>query len=172
MTLPGELILDLGEATTPQERDRLLAAAMAHAEMQEAIYRIPMATRRDTWIKAGIASALLFVALIVGVWPPGLLVPEPSRTLTEQDAIAGIRVTLLLQAQQIEAFRVNADRLPTSLEEAGAPFDGIRYVRSGNRLYQLVAYAPDGEPLIYDSAAPAPELQALARSWNLSGDGS
>ena len=109
---------------------------------------------------------------MIGVWPPGLLVPEPPPTLTEQDAIVGLRVTLLLQAQQIEAFRVAEERLPASLEEAGPAFDGVRYVRSGNRLYQLVAYRPDGEPLIFDSASPAPEFQALARTWLPSGDDS
>ena len=163
--MPGERVVELGANTSDQDRDRLIAATMAQVEMQEAIYRVPAAVRRDTGIKAGVAGTLLFVALMVGVWPPGIVVPDPPSTLTERDALTGLRVTLLLQAQQIEAFRVTEDRLPVSLEEAGAPFDGVRYLRSGNRVYQLVAYRPDGEPVIFDSAAPAPEFDALVRSW-------
>lgn len=171
VALPGERVVDLGADTSDQDRDRLIAAAMAQAEMQEAIYRVPVTARRDRRVKAGIAGALLFLALLVGVWPPSIVVPPRPPTLTERDAITGLRVTLLLQAQQIEAFRVTEERLPASLEEAGASFDGIRYVRSGNRVYQLVAYRRDGEPVIFDSAAPAPEFEALARSWLSPGDG-
>jgi hypothetical protein len=171
VVLPDEPVVQLGAEISDEDRDRLIAAAMAQVEMQEAIYRVSTTPRRGVGGKAAVAFTLLFLALLVGVWPPGIMVPDPPAQLTQRDVLTGLRVTLLLQAQQIEAFRVTEDRLPTSLEEAGAPFDGIRYVRSGNRVYQLVAYAPDGEPVIFDSAAPAPAFEALVRIWLPAGRG-
>ena len=100
----------------------------------------------------------------MGLWPPGFLVPPPPAEVSEQETLRGLRTTLLFQAQQIEAYRAAEERLPTSLDDVAVRFDGVRYLRSSSRLYQLVAYRRDGEPVIYDSGAPAPEMQALART--------
>ena len=71
VSLPGDLILDLGEATTPEQRDRLLAAAMAHSEMQEAIYRVRTDTGHVRRGKAAIASTIFVLALFLAAVPPG-----------------------------------------------------------------------------------------------------
>jgi hypothetical protein len=165
-SLPDELVLDLGEATSPQERDRLLAAALAHAEMQEAIYRVPTASNRVRWIKFGAAAAIAFVALIVGIRPPALIVPESPPALSAAEVERGVRVALLLQAQQIDAWRVSHGSLPRSLDELPVRLPGIRFLRSSSRSYQLVTYTPLGEPVVYDAAAPSAEFQRLRREWS------
>ena len=43
---------------------------------------------------------------------------------------------------------------------------GVRYVRSGNRSFQLVAYGQDGRAIVYDSASPASEFVRLPTSWD------
>ena len=164
--LPEELILDLGDASTPQERDRLLAAALAHAEMQEAIYRVPTGSNRARRIKLGVAALIALVALGVGLRPPALLVPESPPPLRVADRVHGVHVSLLLQAQQIEAYRVANGALPRSLDDVPVRLPGIRYVRSTSRAYQLVGYSPRGEAIVFDSTAPAPAFEQLAGPWS------
>lgn len=151
----------LGEVSTPEDRERLLQATLAHAAMQEAVYRVPLDTGQAHRWKGAIASTIFFIAFVVGLSPPGILVPDAPAQLTVADHLYGIRVTLLLQAQQIEAFRTREHRLPDSLADVAATFPGVRFVKSGNRLYQLIAYTPDGVAVVYDSSTPAPEFEAI-----------
>lgn len=160
-TVPEELVLDLGEATSPEERDRLLAAALAHVEMQEAIYRVPTESPTGRRWKGLIAAAIFVLAVFLAALPPDLFVPAAPQALSDADRLRGIRTALLVQAEQIEAFRVREERLPASLAEVETALPGIRFVRSGNRLYQLVAYTPDGDAIVYDSAAPDPAFQEI-----------
>jgi hypothetical protein len=164
-SLQDEFVLDLGEATTPEERDRLLAAAMAHAEMQEAIYRVPMATHRTRRIKLGIAAAIALVAFFVLIRPPALLVPDAPPGLSDADRTRGMRIALLLQAQQVEAHRIEQGRLPSSLAEVAVQIPNVRFIRSNSRSYQLVVYSADGEPMVFDSTVPAPEFERLRTEW-------
>jgi hypothetical protein len=163
---PGEEVLDdLGEISTPEDRDRLLAAALAHAEMREATYRVPTDTGQARRWKGTIASVVFVIAMIVAASPPALVVPDPPAHLTDTDRLYGIRVTLLLQAHQVRAFRIREQRLPDSVADLAAPFPGVRFVKSNNRLYQLIAYTLNGQAIVYDSAAPTPEFEAIARDW-------
>ena len=166
VTLPGELVLDLGEATTDGDRDRLLAAALAQVEMQDAVYRVAgNADRTSRRWKGVLASMLIVVAMAVGVRPPGWIVPEPPAALTNADQLQGVRVTLLLQAQQIEVFQARQERLPESLAEVAVTFPGVRFVKSNNRVYQLVSYTPSGEAVLYDSATPPSWYDRVAAEW-------
>ena len=166
VTLPDELVLDLGEATTPEDRDRLLAAALAHVEMQDAVYRVAAKQNRQSSRWKGAAAALLFlVAIAVAAQPPDWVVPEAPATLTAADRLDGVRLTLLLQMQQIEVFRAREGRLPDALTEIAIVLPGVRFVKSNNRVYQLVAYSPDGDPVLYDSAAPPAWFEEVAARW-------
>lgn len=161
--LPEELV-DLGDPDSPADRDRLLQAALAQAEMQDAIYRVPGPDSGPRSAKPFIVGAVLAVALLLAVSPPGFLTPPAPPVVTPGDRLLGYRVTLLMQAQQVEAFRATSGRLPTSLAEVDQPFPGIQFVLSNNRLYQLVLRTED-RTLIYDSASPDPAFVALADRW-------
>lgn len=163
-SVPPEVMLDLGDPDSPADRDRLLQAALAQAEMQDAIYRVPGAESQPRSAKPFIVTALLLVAFLLAVSPPGFLTPPPPPEVTVGDRLSGYRVALLLQSQQIEAFRSTTGRLPNSLAELERPLPGIQYVQSNARLYQLVLRTED-RTLIYDSAAPDPAFAALAARW-------
>ena len=163
-------VLDLGQSGTPEDGDRIVAAALAYSAMQEATYRVPVTIRRVRRWKGMAASVIFFVALIVAASPPGFVVPDPPARLTEADRLYGVRVALILQSQQVEAFRTREQRLPDSLDEVAARFPGVRFVKSGSRLYQLVAHTAAGEAIIYDSAAPAREFAVISRSWSTTRD--
>jgi hypothetical protein len=133
--------------------------------MQEARYRVPTESRRLGWIKGGIALAIFLLAGILALSPPRLVSPEAPVGVADADRVSGVITALLLQAEQVDAFRVRERRLPVSLDEMGATVPGVRYVRSSNRLYQLIAYAPTGRAVVYDSAAPAPEFAEAELAW-------
>jgi hypothetical protein len=154
--------LDLfGDVSTPEARARLLAQALAHAEHKEARYRVPLAdTRRAARWKSFGAAVMLVLAGGVAVAPPAWVQPEPPTVLSAAARARGIHLALLLQAQQIEAYRVRTQRLPGSLDDLPVALAGIRYTMSG-RTYQLVAFTPDGGPIVYDAANPAPTFRAL-----------
>lgn len=163
--LSDDLVIDLGEARTDDQRDRLLVAALAHVEMQEARYRVPSDARpRRRW-KGTAASVLVTLAALVAVAPPAIVIPEPPAQLTDSDRAYGVLVALLVQAQQVDAFRVREQRLPDSLDEISAVLHDIRFVKSSNRIYQLVAYTTDGIAVVYDSSAPAAIFQRIADGW-------
>jgi hypothetical protein len=164
-SLPDEVVIDLGESSTPEERDRLLAAAFAHSEMQEAIYRVPVATGRVGRIKAGIASVILLLAAAVAVAPPGVVVPPAPPQISAEDRLRGIRLGLLLQAEQVEAYRARTQELPETLADLPFVLPNIRFVRSSERLYQLIGYTDRGEAVVYDSSVPAPAFARLRPSW-------
>lgn len=164
-TVPEELVLELGEATSAEERDRLLAAALAHVEMQDAIYRVPLESGTTRRWKGVLAAVIFVMALFLAGLPPAFLVPEAPSPVTTDERLRGIRMALLLQAEQVDAFQVREDRLPTSLAEVETALPGIRLVRSSNRLYQLVAYTPDGDAVVYDSASPDSAFAEVGASW-------
>jgi hypothetical protein len=157
--------LDLGPTSTPEARARLLAEALAHADMQEARYRVPTESRTLGRIKGAIALAIFLLAGILVLAPPRFVSPEAPVGVADADRVSGVITALLLQAEQVDAFRVRERRLPVSLDELGVTVPGVRYVRSSNRLYQLIAYAPTGRAVVYDSAAPAPEFTEAELAW-------
>jgi hypothetical protein len=165
-SVPVEHIIDLGEATTERERDRLLVAALAHAEMQDAKYRVPTESSSIRRWKGGIAGALLLLAGVTAASPPSFVAPPAAGRPTVADAEQGVRLALMLQVEQVEAFRVVEGRLPGTLDELPQSVAGVRFVRSTDRMYQLVARAPDGRSIVYDSAAPDVSLETTRRPWD------
>jgi hypothetical protein len=155
------ITLDLGDVSTPEARARLLAEALAHAEHKEARYRVPLAdARRVARLKGAAASVLILAAGVVAVAPPAWVRPEPPAALSEAAYTRGVRLALLLQAHQVEAYRVRTQQLPASLDDLPMKLDGLRYARSG-RSYQLVAFLPGGDAIVYDAAAPSAAFRAL-----------
>jgi hypothetical protein len=157
--------VDDDDVSTPEARARLLAAALAHAEHQEARYRVPTESGAARRWKALAASLVFVLAGWVAAAPVKWVQPEPPARLDATTRARGIRTALLLQAQQIEAFRVEAQRLPTDLGELPARLPGLVYARSGNRAYQLIGYEPDGDAIIYDSTDPLPAFRTLIDAW-------
>ena len=158
--------LDLGEVSTPEARARLLAQALAHAEHKEARFRVAITdTRRAARWKA-LASGVLFVlAGAIAVAPPEWVRPEAPAQLNAAARTRGVRMALVLQAHQVEAFRVRMQRLPDSLDELPGALQGVRYARSGTRSYQLIAYERDGNAIVFDSADPSPPFRILMSAW-------
>lgn len=157
------------DTSSPDERERLVAEALAHAEAREAVYRRPR-DDGNRWWKGALALLLLVLAGGFAAAPPAWLEARAPVTLPAGARVRGARLTLYLQARRVDAFRLLEGRLPVDLDEAGGALPGVRYLRSSDRVYQLVAPGPDGRAIVYDSTLPAPSFaRAAARVPGLGG---
>lgn len=149
-----------------EDRERILAEAMAHAEAQEHQYRVVSLreAERRRW-KAPASLVLFAIAACWAVFPPRWLSPPPIPSVQVGERERGLRVALYLQAQQVEAFHLAEGRLPISLDEVPIHAEGFRFVRSDNRLYQLVGVRPNGGFLVYDSGNPDPSFERSVAPW-------
>lgn len=163
-------VSDAPEVSRAEERERLLAATLAHATAREEAFRQPTdAAGRPSWWKVPLALLILLAAGWITASPPDWLFPAAEPSLSRGQLERGVHAALYLQAREIDAYRLLRGRLPDSLEELPERFDGLRYVRSDSRVYQLVAMLPDGSRLIYDSAHPAPGFSDVSRGWGEGG---
>jgi hypothetical protein len=153
-------------SSTTEDRDRLLAEVVAHAEVRDGVYRVPSGDpfSKGRW-KIPLALALFALAAVLAVVPPAWMVGPPPPPIEAEDHEYGLRATLYLQAQTIERYRQQEGRLPTSAELMGAGTVGGRFIRSDSRTYQLLAFLPDGSALTYDSARPTDEFDVLTLFW-------
>ena len=146
----------------------MLAEAVAHAATQEAHYRQPGAdARRSSPWKTPLAMVVFVLSAYLMTFPPPWLSGEDPPAVSRSAREHGVRAALFLQAQQIEAFRARQGRLPGSLEETTGALAGIQFVRSNNRVFQLVAPGPDGPSIIYDSSRSIDDFVAAAAGWGV-----
>ncbi len=162
-------IEDLDEPTrdisSPEDRGRLVAEAIAHSETREAHYRQPESRRTGHW-KTPLALSVLVIAGYIGLAPPPWLAGEPLPQVSSAERGRGVVAALQIQARQIEVFQARHGRLPRTLDEVPARIPGIRFVRSNSRVYQLVAARPNGRALVYDSVRPGPEFDGIENGWD------
>lgn len=106
----------------------------------------------------GVNLAVFAVYLLIA--PPSWVTMNPIEGPDVAAEEQSLRVAMYLQAQQVEAFRVETGRLPTSLAELDRDpvVDDVDYVRQGDD-FQLVASVGESA-LVYDSAAPDSEFAA------------
>ncbi|MDP2955257.1 MAG: hypothetical protein Q8N53_02450 [Longimicrobiales bacterium] len=152
-----------------EDRDRILAEALAHAEAQDFQYKVlpPSEPVRGRW-KTPVAVAIFVLAAWIGFLPPGWLAGRDAPRPTTGDRDRGLRAAVFLQAQQVEAFRLREGRLPTHLSELPAQFADLVLVRSNNRVYQIRGRRFDGVLVVYDSSRPSPAFAAAA-AWRVAG---
>ena len=138
-----------------EERKRILAEALVHAAEHEQRYRTIGSPPPGIPWKWPTAFLLLALSAYLSLLPPGWLAGPTPPTSTQGEMDRGLRAAMWIQAQQIEAYRLRYSGLPLTLADVGPAIPGLIYVRSNNRVYQLVANRPGARRLVYDSARPA-----------------
>ncbi len=163
---PNDLDPPTDRASRAEERERLVAEVAAIAETKDIQFqRLPPGpTKRGGW-KMPVALVLFLLAVSVAAFPPRWLAGEATPSPTSDELQRGLRAALYLQAEQVEVFRSREGRLPRALDEVSVRIPGIRFVRSNSRVYQLVGFLTDGDPVVYDSARPTDEFDAVAAGW-------
>jgi len=149
-----------------EDRERILAEALAHAEAQEAQYKVlPVAVPAGRHWKLAVASLLLALAAWFALVPPAWVAGAAAPLPTAGDLERGLRAAIYLQVQQVEAFKLREGRLPSHLSELPVQLPGLTLVRSNNRVYQIQGRHPDGVLVVYDSGRPSPAFEAAAAGW-------
>jgi hypothetical protein len=160
--------VDVFDLSATADRDSVLAEALAHSATLEAQYQQPLPETRKTGLwKTPLALVVFVLAGYLVVFPPPWLQGDPLPDLDPAAKMQGVHASLYLQAQQVEAFRLETGRLPNSIEEMDLAFEGLRYVRSNNRIYQLVLPGPQGTYVVFDSAHPSDAVLSVPEAWGV-----
>jgi hypothetical protein len=94
--------------------------------------------------------------------PPSWLAGPGLPRVADTNRGAGAVAALTLQAEQIRVYQLRNGSLPATLEVMPAYHSGLRYVRSNNRVFQLLAPRPGGGVILYDAARPQERFKAAA----------
>lgn len=102
----------------------------------------------------------VLILVIAGyVWlgnPSWAQVDRPAGpTVEEQEA--SLRFSMYIQAQQIENYRRQNDRIPPSLAEVGPPLPGMHFQRLGRGAYRLTG-TNQSVTLVYTSSQSLAEF--------------
>lgn len=137
-----------------QEAADAVAAVMKHAaDRDKAAHQKPPAKKQPKWmLPLGINLAVFAVYLLIA--PPAWVTLDPIEGPDVAQQEQSLRVAMYLQAQQIEAYRIENGELPGSLADLSRDpvSDRVEYVPQGST-FQLVGTVGESA-LVYDSAAP------------------
>lgn len=154
-----------------QEAAEAVAAVLVHAAAKDkaAHAKAPPKKQPKWMLPLGVNLAVLAVYLLLA--PPAWVVVNPIEGPDPAKQVQGLRVAMYMQAQAIEAYKINNGRLPATLADAaefGPSYaDKMDYVRQGEQ-YQLVTTAGD-QALVYDSAGPNADIEAAVAAARMGG---
>ncbi len=141
-----------------QEAADAVAAVLQHAaEQEELAKKKPAPKKQPKWmLPLGIQLAVIAMYLLIS--QPGWINMHPIEGPDRETLEEGLREAMFVQSQQIEAYRQDTGRLPSSLDELpGSPQPGVEYQLQGTQEYSLVG--TNGEAaLIYESTEPAQDF--------------
>lgn len=146
-----------------QEAADAVAAVMKHAaDREQAAKRKKPPKKQAKWmLPLGINLAVFAVYLLIA--PPAWVTIDPIQGPDLAAQEQSLRVAMFLQAQQIEAYRVENGELPRTLADLSRDpvSERVEYVPRGNS-FQLVATLGESA-LVYDSTADNSEFEASVR---------
>ena len=128
-----------GRRSSSDDRERLSAIEemlrdqARREQLRGAAYRWSRTSLRAR-VAVGVVVLAAFLTWLIPV--PGLE-PDIPFPMPPEEEEAGLRLATYVQAQQVEAFRLNRGRLPDVLRETGEPLPGMSYQRMDARTYRL-----------------------------------
>lgn len=133
-----------------QETADAVAAVLKHAaERDKAVKTKAPRKPPPKWLLP-LGIQLSVIALYLLVLPPKWVTVNPIQVQDPTVAVQQLRLAMWLQAQRVDAYRLEHGRLPEQLADAGSTIEGVEYHRQGMSEYQLVATVGE-EALVYDS---------------------
>jgi len=155
------------DVTSGQEAAEVVAAVLKHAqERDRAAKRTVGPKKQPRWLVPVGVNLGVFAAYLL-IWSPDWVVLNPIAPPASEDQIEVTYNAMWLALNQIEAFRIDLDRLPQSLLEAGVSGAGLDYTPQGAANYVLIAQVGE-ESLVYSSAQQTPQEWGAANAAGMS----
>jgi len=133
------------DVSSGQETADVLAEVLKHAKEREQAAKGSKVERKEQpkWVAVIGANLGILMAMYLLLAQPSWVVMNPIGPPPEEDLIEGLRISMFIDANKIEFFRIDNDnRLPATLAEVGATTEGLIYSPLGDS-YRLVASVGD-----------------------------
>lgn len=136
----------------------MLREVTEHVAQKEAGDRVEQRRPESPRRMIRVMNALI-LAFAGYVWlgnPSWVQVEQPPGPSVEEQE-AALRLSMYIQAQQIENYRRQNDRIPSSLSEVGPPLPGMHFQRMGRGAYRLTGIN-NSITLVYTSSQSLAEF--------------
>lgn len=164
------------EQPTPADRSReradVLREVTEHVARKQASAQVAAPRSDGTGRMIRIVNVLI-LAFAGYVWlgtPSWVQVERPPGPPPEELESA-LRLSMYIQVQQIESFRRQNDRIPSSLQEVGPSLSGMHFQRLGRGAYRLTGIN-DEITLVYSSSQSLAEFVGNSDELLFGGGGS
>lgn len=143
-----------------QEAADAVAAVLKHAAERDAAARAKIPPKPQSRWALPVGINLGVLALYLLAFTPDWVTVDPIPAPDPAARVESLRLAMYIQVKQIEAYRIENGRLPTTLAEAGTVVPGVDYVPQGTT-YLLIATA--GETVLrYESSQSADDFVGSA----------
>ncbi len=130
------------DVSSGQETADVLAEVLQHAKEKDQAAKGTKVDKKGQpkWVPVIGANLGIVMAMYLLLAQPSWVVMNPIDPPAEEDLIEGLQIGIYWDANRIETFRIENDRLPATLVEAGATTEGLTYTPRGDtyRLFGTV----------------------------------
>lgn len=158
MSGPDRDIPEADKEERARERAEVLREVSEHVARKEAQERIRQPQSRGLrHLTHAVNVAALAFAAYVWIGNPSWVRVEHPEGPSPVEQEAALRLSIYIQAQQIEGYRRRNSRIPSSLEEVGPALAGMHYQHLSNGTYRITGVS-DTLTLVYTSSEPLAEF--------------
>lgn len=151
------------EVATGEEAAEAVAAVLKHAQEREEAAKEKAAPRQQPkWLLPLGINLSVFAAYLL-IWSPQWVVLNPVAPPPTEERVEIGYNAMWTAMSRIETFRMERERLPQSLTEAGVGVEGFDYTVQGSSSYVLLAEVGE-ETLVYNSAVQTPQEWGAANA--------
>jgi hypothetical protein len=151
------------ETASGQEAAEAVAAVLKHAkERDEAAKQKAPARKQPRWLLPLGLNLGVFAAYLLIFNPPWVVINPIDPPPTEERVEAAYYAMWTVMGR-IEAYRLEQDRLPRTLEEVGVSGEDFDYTVQGTGSYVLLTGVGE-ETLVYNSAVQTPQEWGAANA--------